>query len=63
MLKTVVILASALFTITISACGGSQPDVPAPAATPNIDATVEARVEVAKASLVAATADLYPCTC
>ena len=54
MLKTVVILASALFTIAISACdGASQP-------LPDIDATVEARVELAKASLVAPTAPPLP---
>ena len=54
MLKTVVILTSTLFAIAVSACGGaSQP-------LPDIDATVEARVEVAKASLVEPTAAPLP---
>ena len=54
MLKNVVILTSALFAIAVSACAF------APQPLPDIDATVEARVELAKASLVAPTAAPIP---
>ena len=47
--KAVVDLGCVLLIAVTAACGGSQP-------LPDIDATVEARVEVAKASLVAPTA-------
>ena len=50
---TIFLLLPAAFMLLLVACGGTQP-------LPDIDATVEARVEVAKASLVAPAAVPLP---
>ena len=50
---TISFLLPAVFMLLLVACGDSQP-------LPDIEATVEARVELAKASLVAPTAAPLP---
>ena len=52
-IKTILLLLSVLLVLGACACGSSEP-------LPDIDATVEARLEVAKASLVAPTAVPLP---
>ena len=47
-IKTILLLSSVLLLLGAYACGSAEP-------LPDIDATVEARLEVAKASLVAPT--------